>query len=684
VQSDIYSLGVLLFYLLTGSYPVSGNTIRELRDAHRSGRRNTVAELRPDVPSTLAAAIERATATVPSERWASASDMAGALASFDGAPRAVATPRVVALLAFFVLLGAALAFILLRRPEPENETLTIRKITVPDDMYLFGRMSYDGSYLPYSSGSGSRLMVRNLLTGEDRSPFSTQRAENGVIETAVLSRDNTRVAYSWETEAARELRVVDITGSNRRVVLRDATPDGGFVPGAVIAPIDWTPDGSRILALRTRVADLHDIVLVNVSDGTVQTLKSGLPWLVSMSLSRDGRFVAFDHADPSADDARDISILTIATGEEHRLVTGAAQDALPVWMPDDRGLMFTSDRSGTFGLWMVPLREGRRTGPLSMLRKDIGLISSMSLAEDGTLFYSQAGGDVDVRVATFDVESGVAADSVTPGAATYLGSNLDPEWSPDGRSLAYVSRRRTMVPRAQALVVRSLADGTERLLWPDLRGFIEPRWSPDGRHFIVRGNDTRGRRGPWMLDAATGAVAARVGGPPFADMEWARDGRSLFVIAQNRVARFDLESGRMQDIHRDVRNRNLVDLAVSPDERWLAIRVMEKTRFSIDVLPATGGTAREIFSTTRPDIFLVQDWTRDGAHVLISRGRDEGSDFIRGDWSVWSVPVSGEPRPLHLTGPRLRGVTVSPDGTRLAYRVGDPGVDYWIMRNFLP
>jgi serine/threonine protein kinase/dipeptidyl aminopeptidase/acylaminoacyl peptidase len=686
VQSDIYGLGVLLFYLLTGAYPVSGNTIRELRDAHRTRRRKAVAELRPDVPPALAAVIERALAATPSGRWASAGDMVSALRSLERPARSIWKAGSASLVALIVVLGAALAFVLLRRPNPDEDTLTIRQVTTPDDLYLFGRLSYDGKYLPYSGSLGSRLILRNLLTGEDRALFDKPAAENGIIETAVVSRDNARIAFSWETEAARELRIIDFSGGNQRVVLRDETPGGGFVTGAVIAPIDWTSDGSRILALRTRIADSHDIVLVDTRDGAVRTLKSGLQWPVSMSLSRDSRYVVFDHPDEAAGDARDISLLTIATGEEYRLVHSAAQDALPVWMPDDRGVMFTSDRSGTFGLWMVPLRNGRPTAPLRMIRKDIGLIAGMSLADDGTLFYTLASGDVDVHVATFDVERGVAAGSVTAGAASYHGSNLDPEWSPDGRWLAHVSRRRAMAPHAQALVIRSLADGNERILWPNLRGFTEPRWSPDGRQFVVRGNDTRGRRGPWLLDATTGEVTQRIGGPGFVDMAWARDNRSLFVIAQNRVARFDLASGQMRDIHRDARKRQLAGLAVSPDEQWLAITtIKEKKTFTIEVLSAAGGPPREVFATTRPDVFMLQAWTRDGANLLISRGQDHGSDYIRGDWSVWSVPVSGgQPLPLNLTAPRLRGVKVSPDGSRLAYRVGDPGGEDWIMRNFLP
>ena len=53
VQTDIYSLGVLLYHLLTRSYPVCGDTIRKLRRAHEEDARPSLPLVRSDVPRRL-------------------------------------------------------------------------------------------------------------------------------------------------------------------------------------------------------------------------------------------------------------------------------------------------------------------------------------------------------------------------------------------------------------------------------------------------------------------------------------------------------------------------------------------------------------------------------------------------------------------------------------------------------
>jgi serine/threonine-protein kinase len=69
IRSDIYSLGVLLYHLLTASYPVEGKTIREVREAHKQSAREDLRTTCPDVPARLARVVERATDPRPEQRY---------------------------------------------------------------------------------------------------------------------------------------------------------------------------------------------------------------------------------------------------------------------------------------------------------------------------------------------------------------------------------------------------------------------------------------------------------------------------------------------------------------------------------------------------------------------------------------------------------------------------------------
>jgi serine/threonine-protein kinase len=89
VRSDIYSLGVLLYHLVAGSYPVQARTVREVRRAHERGERTAVQTARRDVPPKLARVIERAIDSLPERRYQSADALAADLAALQPRPRLV-------------------------------------------------------------------------------------------------------------------------------------------------------------------------------------------------------------------------------------------------------------------------------------------------------------------------------------------------------------------------------------------------------------------------------------------------------------------------------------------------------------------------------------------------------------------------------------------------------------------
>ena len=77
---DIYALGVLLYYLVTGAYPVEGDTRDDVERAHREGRRTRLRDRRPDLPDAFVAAVEQAIETDPAQRPATAGALDAALA----------------------------------------------------------------------------------------------------------------------------------------------------------------------------------------------------------------------------------------------------------------------------------------------------------------------------------------------------------------------------------------------------------------------------------------------------------------------------------------------------------------------------------------------------------------------------------------------------------------------------
>lgn len=78
-QSDIYAVGVLLYHLVTGHYPVEGGTLLDLIDAHGANRRTPLLERRPDLPMPFVQIVSRALAVNPADRWPSAGAILEAL-----------------------------------------------------------------------------------------------------------------------------------------------------------------------------------------------------------------------------------------------------------------------------------------------------------------------------------------------------------------------------------------------------------------------------------------------------------------------------------------------------------------------------------------------------------------------------------------------------------------------------
>lgn len=79
VRSDIYSLGVALYFLVSGVPPLRASSLSDLVDQHRRGGRVPLADLRPDLPDDFIRIVERANDPDPDRRFPSVSALKEAL-----------------------------------------------------------------------------------------------------------------------------------------------------------------------------------------------------------------------------------------------------------------------------------------------------------------------------------------------------------------------------------------------------------------------------------------------------------------------------------------------------------------------------------------------------------------------------------------------------------------------------
>jgi Tol biopolymer transport system component len=285
----------------------------------------------------------------------------------------------------------------------------------------------------------------------------------------------------------------------------------------------------------------------------------------------------------------------------------------------------------------------------------------------GSLFYAAAEGVATVYVA--DVV-GAASDVATPARLSAANEPaLTPEWSPDGRTVAWVARSRATGPPGTTLRLRDVDTGRERTIPTSFVIGQSPRWSPDGTRLLIRGSEN-GVDALRLVDVDTGRlVQTYLAGRQFGDVEWSADGTAAFFVdfKQRLIGKLNIGSGDERIVYRlpgkQQFNRGI---ALSPDGATIAFHSFEGDSSAIMSVPARGGTPRTLYVVPPQHRVIVQEWTRDGRNVLFVRSRAIAGAGPSQEWQLWSLGAAdGALHYLDLSMPSLGAVRPSPDGRRL-------------------
>lgn len=549
--------------------------------------------------------------------------------------------------------------------------LTERRIWEGPDPTRLGNVSADGRLVCYADPETRDLTVADLTSGARRRLTAVPpKARYGGAFYPVFSPDSRSIAFGWDAEAGFEFRRIGADGSGDTVLIRH--PRLGSV-----LPFEWNAAGFILAAMRWQGAGFQLAAIDPAAGGWRVLADLGRRQPSAAGVSPDGRWVALDLPKAEGDHNRELFLVSSQGGSLSPLTDHPDRDQFLGWTPDGGRILFACDRSGAADGWLLAVSGGRAAGEPTLAKKNLGFVRPMRFARNGTFYYAMHTALTDVYLATLDPATGSLLEQPRPLSHQSATINTSPDWSPDGKALAWlpVEVGPARWPRCGVM-----------LAWPgrkDNRSIELPlhsleilHWFPDNRSLAACGVDLAGAAGLYRIDAETGRLSTLLRSTDSTRLPQealpAPGGRTLYYKERDRQSEparllaLDLQTGR---------SRRLLDsvyrFALSPDGRRMVYSTFDHQRERIRILNLAGGEAKEIHSEPRAGRIVSVAWPAGAQYILFAkRGR------------LYRVPCQGGPAAkLPLTMEGLRDLRPHPDGRRLAFTAGTTNRgELWAIR----
>jgi serine/threonine protein kinase len=535
-RSDIFSLGVLIYEMLTGVSPFArGSVIGTLTAVLRDEPRPLRGEL-PEAPVEVERTVMRCLRKDPDERFLSMSDLKNELEELKNAtesgserravttefPRQSRSRRAIWWIAAAALLALAAGIWGIRfRRQPMPETQPPVPLTVLSGVQDFPSLSPNGKQVAFSSGEDiGRKWIYLKEVGTDGDAL---RITNGPDEDTqpMWSPDGGHIAFLRNSKEGQLLMVMGSLGGAERVVSQV------YQPAATITgsrrSFGWSSDSNwllysskeGLLAVSLKTGE-HRVLIPNMSDHDEY---------MSPAVSPDGRTLAMvSRVGGSragvvlASFSQDMNI----SGKLRDVDSGLQYVSNLAWTPDGKELIVSAGPHGFTNLWQLNVAGGEAKQLAIAGVGDQPTLSREPSGPGARLVYRHEERDSNiwqVRM-TGDRPAGKPAQLIAS-----MRRDFEPRYSPDGKRIAFTSDRSGTVE-----VWVCGGDGSNATQMTHFRKGITSggRWSPDGKQLAFL-STVNGQADIYMMDARVGSVVRLTDNPAHdTSPSWSRDGKWIY------------------------------------------------------------------------------------------------------------------------------------------------------------
>jgi serine/threonine protein kinase len=621
-RTDLFSLGVVLYEMCTGTLPFRGDTSALIFKAILDRDPTPIVRINPDVPVELERIANKALEKDCELRYQSAAELRSDLKrmrrdSDSRTSKAVSRrtpPRMglalLALLMIAIIAAVVFTFYRLRRANSPTAS-SWQQLTFFTDSAVYPALSPDGRMLAFIRGESTffgpgDVYVKLLpngqpvqLTHDKRDKFSP-----------TFSPDGARVAYGvfnpWETWE------IPVFGGEQRVLLPNSSS------------LTWIQDGKRVLFSEVKRGLQMAVVTSDEARGQsrdVYVPRGERSMAHHSYLSPDGKWVLVVEMNNQGTLGPCRVVPFEGSGEPRMLGPPDAVCTTGAWSTDGGWLYFSSNQGGRFHIWRQRFPDGTPEQVTSGPTEEEGI----AMAPDGKSFITSVGiHENSVWIHDAKGEHQVSSEGIA-GA---------PQFSPDSRQLYYTLSYGER--SSSELWVTDLASGSSRpvLSGYSLRacgiGLKHYALSPDGGWVAFSMLDKSGQSNVWVAPTDRSSAPRMIKSVANEDCPFFLPDGNLISRStegdQNFLYRMKFDGTE----RRKISDAPIFDpFGVSHDGRWVLAQTRSadaKSDYSVSAFPIEGGSAVSVCVS-----LCVATWDRSGKWLYL--GMNVGNN------SIYSLPL---------------------------------------------